>query len=960
MSMSWNGFTVAVVMNDGKIIEQAFGFDNEESVTFSDQSGLFKKIDSLKDFQNQLLAAFSTGDDGYGLKEMLRDLGDPDTISVVTRAMKGYDPQDIAVVVLVNNRQNDPGREYKWKKYKVHPYRLTQGKALAKDGEDLYSDAVPTVHDLIHDTILTKSDIPSAKTDKTDKGAETVAEDAQNGGESWERDGFKVENGVLIECGEAQEVMHFPAVRTINLRFLRGKENLEELVFSEGTEAIEHGFYGCRNLRRVVFPKSLRKIGEVAFCRCEALTELTFPEKLKEIGSGAFTDCSNLRRIDIPDGTVCGSSAFYGCHALADKDGFVIVNGTLFDFVKDSYDDSRRDADGQMIISIPPEVKAINGGGAFETIDCFGECIGTFTVADTITHINPEDFNVWGIHLFRIVDHVTGQTIFETDAFETVTSTVNASERFEEFCELVCEKDYDVLREDFAPSDDYQASVSTPAPARVLPSVVPDRALYPHYAAKSSSLLSGFGGVTIIQNASGMDYQFIKLEANEDDSNSQRLVERVYKLVSRDYPLADTARGMIRLFHVDEAVFSAGHDRECELREGYMHKAYMMSALRSFAWTLAAYCKAENRTPETVELAMLLRIAEHIEEKQWLNYDGSSYCKGLCAGSDLHTFYLPDALSQAERERFLPTREELEQDREIKEKFPNYSPTYSEVHSLDALREDLGYIYPAVRTLCEDLASERDASRELDGAAADVVYAWIALAIAAENPFFTEDGPMRCFFSWPKEDKSKARPVGKKASAPEKKTPKNEARPAEKDGANTIETDSSAEVLEQKRAAATLAAETLRETLAQETQQFREQMKALYEQRQREIEAAEAEKAERARREAEFRAEQKRREEAAAAERKRREEEFRAEQKRREEAAAAERKRREAAARELELTQKKTQLEAQRDDLRKQQDAIKGLFAKARKAKLEPQIAELEAQLMQTAEELNALRAMKL
>lgn len=966
MSMSWNSFVVAVVMKDGKIIEHQFGFADEAYVEFSDQSGLFEKIDTLKDFQNQLLAAFYTGNEEYSLKEMLCDLGSPDTISVVTRDMKGYEPEDIAVVVLMTNEQVDTGREYVWKKYELHPYRMTQGDALAKYGEDLYSDAIPSVHDFIHDTVLMQEDMPNAESGRTDKGLQKTTEDAPKDGESWEKDGFKVENGVLVACGEAQKVMCFPPVKTIDIRFLRGDENLEELEFSEGTEEIAGGFYGCVNLRRVVFPKSLRRIGAGAFSSCEALTELAFPKTLEEIEESAFEGCSNLQSVDIPDSAECRNSAFRGCRALADEDGFVIVNRTLFDFVKDAYDKSRRDADEQMIITIPPTVSRIDGTGMFDTMDCFGECIGTFTVTDAISYINPEDFYVFGINLFRIVDHVTGKTIFETDAFAEVQTVVTESDRFEEFCELVCEKNYDALREKFALSDNYQPPISA------LRSATPERSLYPNYAAKSSSPFSGFSGVTVVHNPTGTDYQLIKLGADKEEKDWPQYVRRVYKLVSHDYSLADTARGMIGLFHVDEEAFSMGHDRECELREGYMHKAYMMSALRSFAWTLAAYCEAEGKSPETVDLAMLCRITEFIKERQWLNYDGNSYCKGLCGGSDLHTFYLPDAVTPADRKRFLPTKEEVAKDNEIKKKFPNYNPIYGEVHSLEALREDLTYLYPAIKTLYEHLAEDRDTGCELVGAEADVVYVWIALAIAAENPFFTEDGPMRCFFTWPGEsDNAASHMAEKKEIMPEKavsprKAPGKPVCADEKVKEKTEKTDDApSESPEEKRAEAAEAANALREALAQEAQQLREQMEALYEQKQQAIKAAEearkreAEEAERRRREAEALAEQKRREEAAAAERRRQAAAREAEERKRREAEElAARKRREAAAREQELEREKSQLHARREALQKERDAIKGLFAKARKAKLEPQIAEIETKLAQMEEELKTIRAM--
>lgn len=194
-----------------------------------------------------------------------------------------------------------------------------------------------------------------------------------------------------------------------------------------------------------------------------------------------------------------------------------------------------------------------------------------------------------------------------------------------------------------------------------------------------------------------------------------------------------------------------------------------------------------------------------------------------------------------------------------------------------------------------------------------------------------------------------------------------QAAPAEVEDEQYVEkSDQPTESPEEKRAEAAEAAKALREALAQEAQQLREQMEALYEQKQQAIKVAEearkreAEEAERRRREAEALAEQKRRGEAAAAERRRQAAAREAEERKRREAEElAARKRREAAAREQELEREKSQLHAQREALQKERDAIKGLFAKARKAKLEPQIAEIETKLAQMEEELKTLRAMK-
>ena len=88
--------------------------------------------------------------------------------------------------------------------------------------------------------------------------------------------------------------------------------------------------------------------------------------------------------------------------------------------------------------------------------------------------------------------------------------------------------------------------------------------------------------------------------------------------------------------------------------------------------------------------------------KDWLNYDGDTYCQGLCSGSDLHVYFVPDGVTQADKKKLLPSKEDKDRVKQMKEKFPSYREILSEVHSLNALRKDLAYIYPAVKALCYD------------------------------------------------------------------------------------------------------------------------------------------------------------------------------------------------------------------------------------------------------------------
>lgn len=296
-----------------------------------------------------------------------------------------------------------------------------------------------------------------------------------------------------------------------------------------------------------------------------------------------------------------------------------------------------------------------------------------------------------------------------------------------------------------------------------LTKVMPDVSLYPHYNRIRSASRSAFPGVKIVVNAGGTEYRFASLrevteqddmddydgDAEEEAAEKER--KAVYgRVVAKDtekYDLDQKAKKMQSLFHVSESAFDPRHDRECELEEGYLHRAYMLSGLRSFAWTLADYCKQQNCTPDEIDSGEASRIADFVAGRNWLNYDGTTYCQGLCSGMDIHVFFIPDESDPADREKLLPSQEDFDRVKRMREVFPAYDEVLPEVNSLNALRKDLAYIYPAIQVMWDNLAKDRNYDEALLGNEADIVYAWCALALAAKEPFFSEDGPMTCYFS---------------------------------------------------------------------------------------------------------------------------------------------------------------------------------------------------------------------
>ena len=88
---------------------------------------------------------------------------------------------------------------------------------------------------------------------------------------------------------------------------------LESVILPDSVEEIgAEAFYGCKNLKSIVFPKNLKAIGDSAFSSCN-LESITLPESLKEIGEYAFSYC-NLKSIVLPKNLQkIGYNSFRNC-----------------------------------------------------------------------------------------------------------------------------------------------------------------------------------------------------------------------------------------------------------------------------------------------------------------------------------------------------------------------------------------------------------------------------------------------------------------------------------------------------------------------------------------------------------------------------------------------------------------------------------------------------------------------
>ena len=88
-------------------------------------------------------------------------------------------------------------------------------------------------------------------------------------------------------------------------------------VGSDVGEIGEHAFVGCRSLKEIIVPPTVKKIKAGAFQYCTGLRTVILPNNLTEIPDNAFRDCPMLENITLPENLQkIGDYAFNGCHSL--------------------------------------------------------------------------------------------------------------------------------------------------------------------------------------------------------------------------------------------------------------------------------------------------------------------------------------------------------------------------------------------------------------------------------------------------------------------------------------------------------------------------------------------------------------------------------------------------------------------------------------------------------------------
>ena len=112
-------------------------------------------------------------------------------------------------------------------------------------------------------------------------------------------------------------------------------EEVKDLVIPNSVTRIgDYVFDGCSGLTSVTIPNSVTSIGEMVFRNCSGLTSVTIPNSVTSIGSSAFSGCSGLTSITIPNSvTSIGDYAFCECTGMTSVtigNGVESIGGSVF------------------------------------------------------------------------------------------------------------------------------------------------------------------------------------------------------------------------------------------------------------------------------------------------------------------------------------------------------------------------------------------------------------------------------------------------------------------------------------------------------------------------------------------------------------------------------------------------------------------------------------------------------
>ncbi|HLN72554.1 MAG TPA: leucine-rich repeat protein [Prolixibacteraceae bacterium] len=130
--------------------------------------------------------------------------------------------------------------------------------------------------------------------------------------------------------------MEYPANKVPSYAFCDpktyvGKTTLVSVKIPKVRAVLHNSFWGCINLKSVVFPSTVTTIGERAFYSCTSLVNMELPPFIKILERTAFSTCTSLTSVTLPSTlTSMGTGVFANCTGLR---SIRIISFTPQDFI---------------------------------------------------------------------------------------------------------------------------------------------------------------------------------------------------------------------------------------------------------------------------------------------------------------------------------------------------------------------------------------------------------------------------------------------------------------------------------------------------------------------------------------------------------------------------------------------------------------------------------------------------
>ena len=162
--------------------------------------------------------------------------------------------------------------------------------------------------------------------------------------------------------------------------YLNGKEIKDLVIPNSVTKIGNYTFAGCYGLTSVTIPNSVTSIGYGAFGYCSSLTSVTIPNSVTSIGDQAFYECSGLTIVTIGNSvTSIGSWAFGYCSSL--------TSVTIGNSVTSIGNNAFRGCSGLTSVTIPNSVTSIG-------MEAFYACSGltSVTIPNSVTSMGDGAF----------------------------------------------------------------------------------------------------------------------------------------------------------------------------------------------------------------------------------------------------------------------------------------------------------------------------------------------------------------------------------------------------------------------------------------------------------------------------------------------------------------------------------------------------------------------------------------